>query len=41
MGLETTRVPIAVEDESDEEVAMDIPSPSPTVAPSQLLVLAL
>ena len=33
--LKTTRVPTAIEDESDVEVAMDILSPSHTTAPSQ------
>ena len=32
--LKTTRVPIAVEEENDEEAAMDIPLPSPIVDPS-------
>ena len=32
--LKTTCFPIAAEDESDEDAAMDIPPPSPTAAPS-------
>ena len=32
--MKTSRVPIVAEDESDEEAAIDIPPPSPTVAPS-------